>query len=314
MNKCDHEGKKASVLLATYNGEKYIREQLESLAEQTWTDFICYIHDDGSRDQTLSICREYCQHDPERFKILEYEKAGGAKENFLSLLDYADGDYVFFCDQDDVWLPEKMEKMIRAAEQADGECLVYCDLKVTNESLQVISDSYYSYIRFYPEQMDQHNVLIRSGIPGCAIMATRGIVQLAMKYRNAEHLVMHDWWVCLAAMMSGAQAIGICEPLVMYRQHGDNSVGAAHYSTIDKIRNASRRLFNGTLRETKKHDMELIRNQAKELYDSGIGTDESRQFLKEYIELSGKNKIERIRFYLQYFGKMDRLGWLLLWA
>ena len=102
-----------AILLATYNGEKFLPEQMDSLFSQTYADFVIYAHDDGSTDQTVGILRQYEKKYPEKLVILEYEPQGGAKNNFYSLMQRIDADYYMFCDQDDVWHPEKIEKTLK---------------------------------------------------------------------------------------------------------------------------------------------------------------------------------------------------------
>ena len=102
-----------AILLATYNGEKYIEEFLISLQGQTFQNYICYIHDDGSKDRTRRIAEEFEKRDPGHFQILEGPSQGGAKENFLWMLGQIEAEFYMFAGQDDVWLPEKIEKSVR---------------------------------------------------------------------------------------------------------------------------------------------------------------------------------------------------------
>jgi glycosyltransferase involved in cell wall biosynthesis len=95
-----------AILMATYNGEKYLGEQIDSLLAQTNMDWQLYIHDDGSTDNTQAILQEYAQKHS-NIHILEYESQRGAMKNFLSLLQRVEADYYMFCDQDDVWLKQK---------------------------------------------------------------------------------------------------------------------------------------------------------------------------------------------------------------
>ncbi len=96
-----------AILLTTYNGGKYLPELLRSLADQTCQDFVCYIHDDGSVDNTVDLCKAFCREHEGQFVLLDYPKTGSAKNNFLSLLERVEADHYLFCDQDDFWLPDK---------------------------------------------------------------------------------------------------------------------------------------------------------------------------------------------------------------
>ena len=94
-----------AILMATYNGAKYLREQIDSLLAQTCQDWHLFIHDDGSSDDTMSIVNQYIETHPDKITILDYPSQGGACKNFLSMLEQVDSSYYTFCDQDDVWLP-----------------------------------------------------------------------------------------------------------------------------------------------------------------------------------------------------------------
>lgn len=98
-----------AILMATYNGEKYLGEQIESILAQTYKDWHLYIHDDGSKDNTVTILKEFVAKHSQQITLLEYSSQGGACRNFLSMLERVDAPYYMFSDQDDVWLNEKIE-------------------------------------------------------------------------------------------------------------------------------------------------------------------------------------------------------------
>ena len=102
-----------AVLMATYNGETYLEAQIESLLKQTYRDFIVYAHDDGSKDKTMQVLEKYVEQYPDKFRLLRYAALKSAKKNFFSLLKKVEADYYMFCDQDDIWLPEKIENSFR---------------------------------------------------------------------------------------------------------------------------------------------------------------------------------------------------------
>lgn len=305
------------VLLATYNGEKYIAEQLESLARQTYRNFVCYIHDDGSTDNTVSICKEFCSQHREQFVVLDYPKTGGAKYNFFSLMKRVDADYVLFCDQDDYWRPEKIQKMVDAAQSslknANG-CLVYSDLQVVDEKLNVLEESFYHLTHLKVDKINYKNSLIKGFIPGCAMMIDRILLNRAGQCKNIQNVKMHDWWIVILAYLTEAQVIYVPETLVLYRQHSDNTIGAKDMSTLDRIKFNLKRIWTGELRAAKKPNIETPRQQAKELYDTKMGTSDKRSFLKSFYEIESRNKLSRVGFYLQNFHGVYRLWWMVLWV
>lgn len=305
---------KVAVLLATYNGEKYITEQLDSLINQSYNGFVCYIHDDGSKDNTIRICEDYERRYPGTIRNLKYEVAGGAKNNFFSLMKRVNADYYLFCDQDDVWSSNRIEKMMDVVQDVDEDFLVFSDLKIVDEKLNVISDSFYDSNHVNPAFIDYKNALIKGFIPGCTMMASRGLIEKALNFHNPESIKMHDWWLVLTALMSDVKLIFLNESLGLYRQHSGNTIGAQNLSTKDRIVFNIKRFFSGTLGAEKKNNLETPRIQAKELYDCGIGSDERLLFVKKFAEIESKNKISRMWFYLRNFHHVHRLWWMAIWA
>ena len=132
-----------AILMATYNGEKYLREQIDSLLNQTCQDWHLYVHDDGSKDGTVNIVKSYAERYPDKVTLLDYPPQGGACRNFLSLLEKAEARYYMFCDQDDVWLPEKialsLEEMKRQeALHLQKPVVIHTDLHIVDDKLTVI--------------------------------------------------------------------------------------------------------------------------------------------------------------------------------
>lgn len=224
----------ALVLLSTYNGEKYLAEQLNSLIAQTYSWWICLIRDDGSTDKTTSIIQHYCQQDP-RFVFLQ-DQLGNLRpqQSFSALMQTAcqrTDNYIFFCDQDDVWLPTKLEKQIallQSLEQQHGvqtPLLVHSDLSVADEHLQLIHASYLRY-----EQITRNTVnpiktlLINNFVTGCTVGINKALLHIATPV--PKDAFMHDWWCALCAACTGH--IGFLdEATMLYRQHGKNSVGSS---------------------------------------------------------------------------------------
>ena len=132
---------KVDVLLATYNGEKYLKEQIDSILEQTYSDFRLFISDDGSADDTRKILEEYKNKDS-RIQVFFQESNLGVVKNFEFLLKKVESAYYMFSDQDDIWKAEKIEKSLNKIEN-DNCDLVYSDLEVVDEKLNVTYESYW---------------------------------------------------------------------------------------------------------------------------------------------------------------------------
>lgn len=232
------------ILLATYQGERFLRQQLDSLVAQTHRDWACVAQDDCSTDATLSILQEYAQAD-ERFTVMCAEQRhGGAKENFFSLIAYCqehmtDAEYFAFCDQDDIWLPEKLALSLEAIghleEALDGAPAAICtDAQVVAEDASEIAPSYLAYTARDTRNVEFHNLLVENMAPGCTMLMNRVCFQaLRAPHEGLAAVEMHDWWAMLVASALGAVAC-LPQATMAYRQHGDNSLGAQRYSLSDR--------------------------------------------------------------------------------
>ena len=229
-----------TILLATYNGAKYINELIGSIQRQTVTNWKLLVSDDCSTDNTVSIIQKEMEND-KRIKIVSIgNKFGSAKLNFFNLMSVARGKYFLFCDQDDVWYPDKIEKCIREIKQIENEygnipALVFSDSKVVDESLNVISESFERYQNYDPYDIDFGSLLSLNVAAGCTMTFNECLLHQALKLESFEHVMMHDWWMMLVAQAFG-EIRYLDTALVQYRQHGDNEVGASGYSPVARAR------------------------------------------------------------------------------
>ncbi len=216
-----------TVLLATYNSERYVGALVDSILASTYRDFSLVIRDDASRDGTAALLRGY---DDARVSLtVAGEQSGGAKNNFYRLLLSCENDYIMFADADDFWLPEKIEKTrdeMRRLESRYGKdtpLLVHGDLAVADAELRVIAPSLFAYEKLSPERSSLKNLLVQNNVTGCTVMINRALRALVRV--QPAHSVMHDWWLALIAAAFGHVGV-VREPLILYRQHGGNEVGA----------------------------------------------------------------------------------------
>lgn len=215
--------------MATYNGEEYLREQIDSLLMQTCRDWHLFVHDDGSTDGTISIIKDYIERHPDKITLLDYPPQGGPCRNFLSMLDRIDANYYMFCDQDDVWLPEKTELSLRemtAREQESPETgIVVCsDLLVVDEDMKVMNNSMWDYLSIYPQYIKSFQDSGASAIAtGCTMFFNRKAKEDCLPY--SPRVMMHDCWVCLCTLKQQGKLYGLPKQLVRYRQHGSNNLG-----------------------------------------------------------------------------------------
>ena len=306
------------ILLATYNGEKYVKEMLDSLERQTRDDFVCYIHDDGSTDGTLDIVKEWVKG-KKKYKLLDFDSAGGAKNNFFAMLREVDASYYMFADQDDVWVENKVETLIDRMETVEKDrqntsVAVYSDMYVVDDELNVISDSFIKFIgrNIYRNKLSQ--LLIDNPAAGCTMIINRALRDRALEYNDAEEIPMHDQWIMCVAVATGIVE-PIDEPLIYYRQHASNVMGAEAESGKDKvIRNAKDIITGEFARNKRRFHLKEVKLAKQLMYVSGISTD-TRQFLMDLVLVNNKGKLERMSFYKR--NGMDREKhslWMRLWV
>lgn len=230
------------ILLATYNGERYLREQIESIRYQTYEQWRLLISDDCSSDNTPSIIRSYAETDPRITLISESERFGNARDNFFNLLRHSTSSFAMFCDQDDVWLEDKIEvslkemRRVSSEVSADLPIVVFTDSVVVDENLEVLSNSYQRFTNHYPHHTEPRRLLVTNTAPGNAMILNQPLVRLLQEIEQTSEIVMHDWFAMLLASAFGKIAY-VPTPTLLYRQHRNNVVGAVKRTLISKIAN-----------------------------------------------------------------------------
>lgn len=286
------------ILLATHNGERYLREQLDSILNQNYSNWIVRAYDDASSDNTYEILLEYQQRFPERFIVRKNEeRLGSAKKNFMKLIRESTCSYVMCCDQDDVWLEDKisltlneMKRMEKLHE--DIPILVHTDLKVVDEQLHVKSHSFVQYSKLN-KNFAYQDVLIQNFVTGCTIMMNRTLADLLGREINIDHILMHDWLAAIVA--SGTGVVGFVDcPTMLYRQHSVNSVGAKEYGFFLFVQKIKNKTMRKTLIQTT-----IQASQIASIYKEELGQT-YYALTSEYGQLFTKNKITRLYFYLKY--------------
>ncbi|NYF50433.1 glycosyltransferase family 2 protein [Tunturiibacter gelidoferens] len=229
------------VLLATYNGETFLAEQLDSLFVQTWTNFRVLVNDDGSIDDTLNILDRYATEYPGKLLWERNPKRMGPCNNFAALMRRSTADYIAFCDQDDVWRSDKLARCMERLMQVEMQCgsdtpiLIYTDMKIASSDGTILSQSHWRRAGVRPEKASFRNLLAQNLVTGCTMIANRALIDLAIPV-PVDDVMMHDYWSALIAA-----AFGVLQPLrdqtVTYRQHRHNVVGAGGgLSWIQRLR------------------------------------------------------------------------------
>ena len=291
------------ILMATYNGGKYLRNQLLSLQQQTHKDWILWVRDDGSTDDTMVILLGFAESDS-RIKIVENSNRQrlGPGRNFLGLTKYSNADYVIFCDQDDIWFEKKLEILVGFAEKnfdADTPCLVYCDAYGYSDAEGVIiidsvSRSHAKYLRDF--------LFINSGYQGSSMFFNRRLCMMAAEYR--ANYYMHDDVVALLAHCFGRVCF-MPKKLMLYRQHESNATGKINHDFSSHLR----RIFNRNLYVlSAKHYRE--KKSFYSAYKDDMD-DNSNRLFAAYLSFPQKGLFERILIIILHRfsigGSMSRL-------
>jgi glycosyltransferase involved in cell wall biosynthesis len=303
------------ILMAVYNGEKYLAEQIESVLAQDCEGIVLKIRDDCSTDRSADIIRHYAKRYPQKIRFTQSRKnSGSAAANFFELLRSSTADYVMFCDQDDVWFKDKVSlslKYMREEEKKQGAntpVLLHTDLTVVNESMEVKAKSMFASQRLDSRRNSVKELAVQNVVTGCTMMLNKALVD-KLTYTPSS-VPVHDWWIALFTACCGS-IVFVDKPTLYYRQHSGNMCGAQNMSDIGYVAKRAAQFKRSTL---------MIRygyRQAAEMarvYGSKLGED-NLALLKGYGELEHKPYIERLRFVFKHHifkdGIVRRIGQLI---
>lgn len=223
------------ILLATFNSEKYLREQIDSLIAQDYTNWRLLIRDGGSTDSTCAIIGEYIQKYPEQIIFVGQGKAT-VVENFSSLLALSTSDLIMFSDHDDVWFADKIKKTLALYSELESSygsqtpLCVFTDSVITDMNLKVICPSNIRNQHLAPRHgLSLPRMLIQNVPSGNTMLFNAALRDSINPLPPQESVVMHDHYVALAAVLLGKIAY-LAEPTLFYRQHGGNVLGSKNYS------------------------------------------------------------------------------------
>lgn len=230
-----------AIVMATYNGEKYIAEQIDSILSSSYQDFELFIYDDGSKDETISILRTYEALNPDKVHVFLNDKNLGLVQNFLVALSKTTMDYVMFCDQDDVWRKNKIGitlKRMRNMEAQYGKdkpYAVFTDASIVDQDLKELHPSFFESNHLNPCKTDLSHLLMENKLIGCTVMVNASLRKILQSNRLPQKAKFHDGWIALIASSFGRIGF-VKESTILYRQHGGNIVGGADFTTYIKNR------------------------------------------------------------------------------
>lgn len=294
--------KRIAILLAAYNGELYLKEQMDSLFAQQNQDWDLIVSDDCSVDSTYDILRWYKDKYKERVILLNNDMpSGNSKNNFFRLLENAEGyDYIMFCDQDDVWNQDKVGDTLQSMRQLENEepqvpCLVHTDMKVVDSSLNLLQQSFVKSSLLDPKRCELKQLVIQNVVSGCTTMINAALREKALLPADRASIRMHDWWCAL-----WAAAIGRIDFLPIqtscYRQHGKNVVGAKDVNSLSYLIHYLKRFSQN------KQALLDTERQAGAFYEAAKDylSEKQKILLYDFSTLNQKGKIKRVKTVAKY--------------
>lgn len=218
------------ILMATYNGEKYLEEQLDSILNQTYKNIKIIISDDCSKDRTREILKKY--EEDERVEVHYQKENQGYIKNFEYLVKQVKSPLFMLSDQDDVWQPEKIEKTYEKLKEEDAD-LVFGDLEVVDENLNTIHSSFGDFMllnRRIKKYINSYKVnYLYNSVTGCTTLCKKEMISKMLPFPNNSEYVPHDHWMGIMAGVNGKLAY-VPETYIKYRQHGNNQIGTERRS------------------------------------------------------------------------------------
>lgn len=293
------------IILATYNGEKYVGEQIESIIKQTYKEWNLIIRDDGSKDKTSEVLEKYAEKDS-RITIIKDDIGNlGFNGNFTKLLEQSSAEYVMICDQDDFWIPEKIEIMFNEISKYNNleKVLVHSDVYLTNEKLEIINSKF---IGKRGSQKGINGVIMANSVQGASCMMTKSLKE---SYLENKVNMPYDYNICIIAEMVGKR-IFIEKPLMYYRQHQSNAIGAGVEKHCGKNKLSELIKSKFSLRLVK---MELEKYEQiyilKENLKSEINK-EVRKKIEDYLYIANKKNskiLKTFKFYKNRYAMYRRI-------
>ena len=270
------------ILLATYNGEKYVKAQILSILSQSFTNWHLYVHDDGRTDNTILIVKELAELDNRIFIIEDDISCGNAASNFMHLLKYSKSPYVMFCDQDDIWFDNKVEIMFNSIKSIDKSMpsVLYTNAYVWHPMIGILGKATLT----FPSDINSL-LFLNSGIQGCVSIFNAKMRELMLQWNGS--LAMHDHLLHLLGCSLGTVIYNDI-PLMLYRKHANNVTGSTK-TNKNNIRSILSSINHPII--CRKHYDVVVEFRSK--YDDVLNS-EVKHFIDEYIKLPNKTFISKV--------------------
>lgn len=218
------------IIICTYNGEKYISQQILSILRQKIPPVKIIISDDGSSDNTLEVIRKELRNTSYQYQIIKGPRLG-IIYNFLLSLKHTSSEYIFLADQDDIWLPNKIETFLNNIKKTPKNNsfpkLFFSDSILFKDNIDIFSKSFFKYQGISSSFLNDDSIIYKNCVQGascCINKALKDLILSSLDQVNIKNLYMHDWWIALLAKYYG-QSYFIDQPTLLYRQHHNNQIG-----------------------------------------------------------------------------------------
>lgn len=278
-----------AVLMSTYNGGAYLKEQIDSILAQTYSDFVLYIRDDGSTDNTKKVIEEYSDS---RIRFEQGENLGPAGSFFALLNRALDAEYIFFSDQDDVWYSDKLEKMLDEIKKYEKvPTMVFSDFAMIDSLGNITAQSYadYASLQVTSGKVSANKIIAQPYVFGCASVINRALADMVLT--PPVGIEMHDCWISLVAASAGNLIYMPCQT-ISHRFHSNNATGKSGQDTLGaRIKRITRDIDKQT--QNTKLRLNQVKLLIKEL--DGNLTQENKEILEDILSAMGKGKIATVR-------------------
>lgn len=282
------EDKKVAILMSTFNGCKFLPEQIDSILNQSYNNWELYIRDDNSLDETKAIILRYEKKNKKiHFSNVKENENIGVTSSFFSLLNSVNADIYMFADQDDYWLSDKIKNTVNLLNTSrNTPALVHTDLKVVNANLEVISDSMKKKVGNVQAQ-SRIQLLSENVVTGCTIGFNNLLKEkLCLQKLNFKQIKMHDWWLAICASYFG-KVLYLNTPTVLYRQHESNVLGSNNRISVSQL----------------KDSVDYVFNQAQyflQFYQSRLAGQKSYQELIAFVNIPRFTFVKKLRYFVKF--------------
>ena len=271
-----------AILMSTYNGAKYLKDQLQSIINQSYSNWHLYIRDDGSSDETVEIIKSYAKKDS-RISII-HDTLGniGSVRSFFYLLEQVDSNFYMFSDQDDYWKQDKIQKSILLLKQHNHKrkpICVYTNLQIVDDNLEG------NKLLLTKTWQDFPKLFFTNNLYGCTMLFNNFLKEkIKFDRLNYDNIYVHDWWLALVCAIFG-EIYYLDEPTILYRQHYGNQIGA----TSKNINVLIKRLFSKSKDEKSLQSTILFAEELEKLYGAELKSSNIQGYVKNYATISNKS-------------------------